>query len=128
MTERPPKVDIIETAWQTLLNSHRVDGELLRTAYAAPQLRQLFPWVGIGELHFSRCTEPRWTWDIPYIVPTMGPGFLVGGPSRSHPASPAPTAEAAIAMVLNRLPPDCGPAFIGTPEELAESEQSERSP
>lgn len=127
MTDSPPKGDIIEAAWQTLLTARRVDGELLRTAYAESRLRQLFPWIGIGELHFSRCTEPRWTWDIPYIAPTMGGGFFVGGPLRSQSVGPAPTAQAAVAMVVNRLPPGCGRAFVGTPEELAEKERTEQS-
>jgi Family of unknown function (DUF6193) len=124
MTQSPPQADIIEAAWQTLLGGHRVDGALLRAAYAEPRLRQLFPWVGIGELHFSRCTKPRWTWDIPYIAPTMGSGFLVEGPARSQTVGPAATAREAVAMVLDRLPPGCGPAFIGTPEELAETERA----
>ncbi|MFE7312862.1 DUF6193 family natural product biosynthesis protein [Streptomyces sp. NPDC057555] len=125
MTEGMPEEDIIESAWQKLLTTQRVDGQLLRTAYTEPRLRQLFPWVGMAELHFSRCTEPRWTWDIPFIAPMMGGGFFVRGPSRSQSVGPAPTAEAAIAMVVERLPPDCGRAFVGTPEELAEKEQSE---
>ncbi|WP_222872040.1 MULTISPECIES: DUF6193 family natural product biosynthesis protein [unclassified Streptomyces] len=126
MTEGAPEEDIIEAAWQKLLTAHRVDGRLLRAAYAEPRLRQLFPWVGMGELHFSRCTELRWTWDVPFVAPMMGGGFLVGGPSRSQSVGPAPTAEAAIAMVVERLPPGCGRAFVGTPEELAEKEQAEQ--
>ncbi|MFG2136572.1 DUF6193 family natural product biosynthesis protein [Streptomyces sp. NPDC048650] len=125
MTDGTPEEDIIEAAWQKLLAAHRVDGRLLRAAHAEPRLRQLFPWVGMGELHFSRCTELRWTWDVPFIAPMMGGGFFVGGPSRSQSVGPAPTAEAAIAMVVERLPPGCGRAFVGTPEELAEKEQSE---
>ncbi|WP_407547696.1 DUF6193 family natural product biosynthesis protein [Streptomyces sp. Pv4-95] len=125
MTEDACKEDVIETAWQKLLTTHRVDGRLLRAAYAEPRLRQLFPWVGMGELHFSRCTELRWTWDVPFIAPIMGGGFLVSGPSRSQSVGPAPTAEAAIAMVVERLPTGCGRAFVGTPEQLAEKEQPE---
>ncbi|MFG3112866.1 DUF6193 family natural product biosynthesis protein [Streptomyces sp. NPDC048197] len=125
MTEGAPEEDIIEAAWQKLLTTQRVDSQLLRAAYAEPRLRQLFPWVGMAELHFSRCTEPRWTWDVPFIAPMLGGGFFVGGPSRSQSVGPAPTAEAAIAMVVEGLPAGCGRAFVGTPEELAEKEQSE---
>lgn len=125
MTDGTTGEDIIEAAWQKLLTAHRVDGRLLRAAYAEPRLRQLFPWAGMAELHFSRCTEPSWTWDVPYIAPMMGGGFFVAGPSRAQSIGPASTVEAAIAMVVERLPPGCGRAFVGTPEELAEKEQAE---
>ncbi|MFE3179669.1 DUF6193 family natural product biosynthesis protein [Streptomyces violascens] len=39
--------------------------ELVRAAYAEPLLRQLYPWTGMWELHFSRCTGP----------PHMGPSL-----------------------------------------------------
>ncbi|MFF1713154.1 DUF6193 family natural product biosynthesis protein [Streptomyces sp. NPDC058268] len=38
---------------------------MLEAAYAEPRLQQ-FPWAGMGELHFSRCTEWPWAWDVPY--------------------------------------------------------------
>ncbi|MFE1954296.1 DUF6193 family natural product biosynthesis protein [Streptomyces sp. NPDC059524] len=114
----------VEAAWQDLLDSDRVSAELVVAAYAEPRLRQLFPWAGMWELHFSRCTEQRWTWDVPYIGPTAaGPGhagpYYVEGPSRTQKIGRADTAQEAIAMVVERLPSNCGPAFHGTPEELA---------
>ncbi|MET9255787.1 DUF6193 family natural product biosynthesis protein [Streptomyces sp. NPDC003717] len=109
----------VEVGWEKV----RVDGglrpELLEAACAEPRLRQLFPWVGMGQLHFSRCTEFRWTWDIPYIMPAAGDTYFVAGPSRNESVGPAATAQQAVAMVVDRLPPGCGPAFLGTPEELA---------
>ncbi|MBT2506546.1 hypothetical protein J7I98_11690 [Streptomyces sp. ISL-98] len=92
---------------------------MLEAAYAEPRLRQLFPWTGMGELHFSRCTEQRWTWDIPYIQPAAEGEYWVSGPSRSESVGPAATPAQAVTMVVERLPPGCGPAFVGTPEELA---------
>lgn len=77
-----------------------------------------------GELHFSRCTEHPWSWDIPYISPAKGGGYWVRGPLRSEEVGPAATAAQAIAMVLERLPAGCGLAFLGTPEELNEYEVS----
>ncbi|MEW2272508.1 DUF6193 family natural product biosynthesis protein [Streptomyces griseofuscus] len=44
------------------------------------------------------------------------------GPLRSQTVGPAATAQEAIAMVVERLPAGCGPAFLGTPEELATHE------
>lgn len=77
----------------------------------------------MGELHFSRCTETPWTWDIPYICPGTGGTYRVLGPSRGDAANgQVVTAGEAVAMVAERLPARCGKAFLGTPEELAAHE------
>ncbi|WP_399143907.1 DUF6193 family natural product biosynthesis protein [Streptomyces sp. MK7] len=78
--------------------------------------------TGMGELHFSRCTEPRWTWDIPYIAPGAKGTYWVLGPLRSEWVGQVATVQEAITLVVDRLPPACGPAFMGTPEELAAHE------
>ncbi|MEV5613637.1 DUF6193 family natural product biosynthesis protein [Streptomyces sp. NPDC052225] len=98
--------------------------ELVLAAHAEPLLRRLFPWTGMWELHFSRCTEARLTWDIPYVR-TLGDGrYTVEGPSRSSPRiAETDSARAAVATVVDRLPPHCGPAFIGNAEELAAFER-----
>ncbi|MBC9714231.1 hypothetical protein H9Y04_16845 [Streptomyces sp. TRM66268-LWL] len=90
----------------------------METAYAEPRLRQLFPWTGMGELHFSRCTEWPWTWDIPYIQPAAEGTYWVSGPLRSETVGPAATAQEAVAMVAGLLPPGCGPAYANTRDEL----------
>ncbi|MGD3112876.1 DUF6193 family natural product biosynthesis protein [Streptomyces sp. YGL11-2] len=118
MTEASAE-DITEAAWARLLSSDGVDHELVRAAYAEPRLRQLFPLVGMWELHFSRCTEHPCTWDVPYIAPRKGGGFRVEGPSRSDVIGSADTAAEAVAMVARRLPPGCGPALIGNRYDLA---------
>jgi hypothetical protein len=122
MDSAGPGEVIVEAGWETLRAGGGVREELWRAAYAEPRLRQLFPWTGMGELHFSRCTEKRWTWDIPYISPVAGGSYLVEGPSRSETVGPAATAAQAVAMVVERLPPGCGPAFVGSPEDLAAHE------
>ncbi|MFD7020041.1 DUF6193 family natural product biosynthesis protein [Streptomyces sp. NPDC059928] len=124
-------VDVVEAAWQELLGSDRVSAELIAAAYAEPRLRRLFPWVGMWELHFSRCTEFRPTWDVPYISP-KGVGrdysgsYFVEGPSRVQHVGEAASVREAVAMVVERLPANCGPAFIGSAVELAEWERKER--
>ncbi|WP_438289530.1 DUF6193 family natural product biosynthesis protein [Streptomyces sp. HUAS TT7] len=115
--------DITEAEWARLLTSDPVDRTLVRAAFAEPRLRQLFPWVGMWELHFSRCTEHPCTWDVPYIAPRLGGGFVVEGPSRQEYVGEANTAEAAVAMVTDRLPPHCGPAIVGNRHDLNEQEQ-----
>jgi hypothetical protein len=126
-----PGTDVVEAAWRKLLDSDRVRAELVAAAYGEPQLRQLFPWVGMWELHFSRCTEKDWTWDVPYIGPAVaGPDhtgpYYVEGPLRTQKVGEAATAQEAVAMVVERLPPNCGSAFNGTSEELAEYERMQQ--
>lgn len=119
MDTTPESHALVEAGWQKVRADGRVRPELLEAAYAEPRLRQLFPWTGMGELHFSRCTEQDWTWDIPYILPAPNGEYWVSGPLRDESVGPAATPAQAIMMVVERLPPGCGPAFVGTPEELA---------
>ncbi|MGW4410039.1 DUF6193 family natural product biosynthesis protein [Nonomuraea sp. NPDC004702] len=118
--------DLVEAAWRDIRDDGHVRKELAEAAYAEPRLRQLFPWTGMGELHFSRCTGKRWTWDIPYVQPAVGGGYRICGPLRTQSIGPAATAEEAIAVVVEHLPPGCGPAFAGTPAELAAYEDDAR--
>jgi hypothetical protein len=129
--------DVIEAAWQKVLTdadaaAGRVGtplsesfAALVRIAHAEPPLRQLYPVVGMWELHFSRCTEYPHTWDVPYIG-TLGDGrYYVEGPSRDSPRIAEPgEASSAVAMVVERLPPGCGPALRGTAADLAAHEDA----
>ncbi|MFI9781806.1 DUF6193 family natural product biosynthesis protein [Streptomyces sp. NPDC051956] len=130
----------VEAAWHEILStagepSRRETSpllepfaELVRVAHAEPLLRQLFPWTGMWELHFSRCTEIRYSWDIPYISTLSDGRYYVEGPSRSSQRiAETESARAAVAMVIDRLPPPCGPAFIGSAEELAAYEKARDS-
>ncbi|WP_328513495.1 DUF6193 family natural product biosynthesis protein [Streptomyces mirabilis] len=86
--------DIVEAAWRKILataGEHtRPEGlpllgpftKMVQVAYAEPQLRQLCPWAGMWELHFSRCTGFRPTWDIPYIGTLTDGRYYVEGPGR----------------------------------------------
>ncbi|MFI1154952.1 DUF6193 family natural product biosynthesis protein [Streptomyces sp. NPDC020817] len=96
MTLGPSSGDAVEAGWQKVCVDGRVRPELLEAAYAEARLRQLFPWTGMGELHFSRCTEQGWTWDIPYIQPAAGGSYWVSGPLRSQAVGPAETVSQAI--------------------------------
>lgn len=118
--------DTVEAQWQKLLapqgGPHWLREsftELVQAAYEQPRLRELYPWTGMWELHFSRCTEAPFTWDIPYVGPLRDGGYRVDGPSRSQHVGEAATAHEAITTVLEHLPPGCGPAFNGTAAELA---------
>ncbi|MEU9503161.1 DUF6193 family natural product biosynthesis protein [Streptomyces sp. NPDC048196] len=92
---------------------------LVRAAHAEPQLRQLYPWMGMWELHFSRCTEGRPTWDIPYAGTAGDDRYYIEGPSPSSPRIAGTESPwEAVAMVIERLPEGCGPAFVGSAEDL----------
>ncbi|MGW7351707.1 DUF6193 family natural product biosynthesis protein [Streptomyces sp. NPDC054784] len=127
----------VEAAWHKLLTTAGEPlrpeesplaapfAELTLVAHAEPRLRQLYPWTGMWELHFSRCTEIRHTWDIPYISTLREGRYYVEGPSRTSPRiAETDSAQAAVAMVVDRLPPQCGPAFIGNAEALAAYERA----
>jgi hypothetical protein len=122
MEEKLAASAVVEAGWQDVRDDGRVRAELLEAAYAEPSLRQLFPWTGMGELHFSRCSEWPWTWDVPYIQPAAGRAYQVSGPSRSETVGPAATAREAVAMVVERLPPGTGAVFVGGPNQLAARE------
>ncbi|WP_399123484.1 DUF6193 family natural product biosynthesis protein [Streptomyces sp. N2A] len=61
--------DLVAAAWHKLLTTAGEPARpratplleaftaLVRAAHAEPQLRQLYPWTGMWELHFSRYTE-----------------------------------------------------------------------
>ncbi|MFJ7272003.1 DUF6193 family natural product biosynthesis protein [Streptomyces sp. NPDC099050] len=130
----------VDAAWHKILTTHgepsRSDespllkpfGHLVRVAHAEPLLRQLSPWTGMWELHFSRCTEMNYTWDIPYIGTLRDGRYYVEGPSRSSPRiAETDSAQDAVAMVIDRLPPGCGAAFIGNAGELAAYEKARDS-
>lgn len=122
MDMTPELQERVEAGWQAVRDDGRVRPDLLEAAYSEPRLRQLFPWTGMGELHFSRCTEKPWTWDVPYIQPCAGKRYWVSGPLRTQTVGPAQDAAEAVAMVVERLPASCPPAFLGSPEALAAHE------
>ncbi|WP_405558498.1 DUF6193 family natural product biosynthesis protein [Streptomyces sp. NBC_01171] len=66
--------------------------------------------------------------DIPYIGTLADGRCYVEGPSRtSLRIAEMDSVQAAVAMVTDRLPPHCGPAFIGSSEELAVYERAQDS-
>ncbi|MFD5571144.1 DUF6193 family natural product biosynthesis protein [Streptomyces cadmiisoli] len=129
--------DIVDAAWRKVLTTYgeasrpeespllEPFAKLVRAAHVEPLLRQLAPWTGMWELHFSRCTEMAYTWDIPYIGTLRDGRYYVEGPHRSSPRiGETGSARAAVAMVIDRLPPRCGPAFVGNAGELAAYEEA----
>ncbi|MFG2944366.1 DUF6193 family natural product biosynthesis protein [Streptomyces adustus] len=103
---------------------------MLEAAHAEPLLRQLFPWTAMGESHFGRCADQRWTWDIPCIGPgTEGTSWVLG-PLRSEWVGQVATVREATAMVVDRsdterltsgFPSDAPPSAADGPENRVRS-------
>ena len=102
---------LVEAGGRKARADGRMREEFLEIAYAHSRLRGLFPWTGMGELHFSRCAEQLLTWGIPRIRPSPEESYWVSGPLRTEEAGSAVTADQAVEMVVKRLPHGCGSAY-----------------
>lgn len=100
------EADRLDLARQTL--------ELAEAASAEPKLRQLYPLTSHWSLHFTTCTGFPYSWDVPFVDPLRDGRYRICGPSRGTVIGEAETAEDAVALVLNGLPENCGPAVAGT--------------
>ncbi|MFB7334519.1 DUF6193 family natural product biosynthesis protein [Streptomyces adustus] len=89
---------------------------------------------GFGCGSERRITAERWEQEPGHeLIFSSEPGGIEGtywvlGPLRSQWVGQVATVQEAIATVVDRLPPDCGPAFVGTPEELASHEATKPDP
>ncbi|WP_329335479.1 DUF6193 family natural product biosynthesis protein [Streptomyces sp. NBC_00663] len=94
----------VAAGWRKARADGRVRDELLDLAYAEPRLRRRYPWIGMGELHFSRTTEYPWTWDARFVLSEYGGTYFVLGPTRQDVVGRVETAREAIDLVLASLP------------------------
>ncbi|MEU8920608.1 DUF6193 family natural product biosynthesis protein [Kitasatospora sp. NPDC048545] len=122
----------VEARWQTVIprweSTARTHGRgpgsecvdlvrLLRAAYAEPRLRWLYPWTSHYTLRFSRSTTSPWADEgIPFVEPMGGGVYRVHHPSGHDPLGSPAGPEAAVALVVEHLPPDLGPV-VNRPEE-----------
>ncbi|WP_282690148.1 MULTISPECIES: DUF6193 family natural product biosynthesis protein [unclassified Streptomyces] len=117
--------DPVAAKWQVVrdMNENLIDTALVEAAYTNPALRALFPLVSHGSLQFSRCTRFPWSQDLPSIFPHGERHFRVRrlheprGSGREQ-IGGAVTADEAVELVALHLPPGCGPALDGTPDDL----------
>jgi hypothetical protein len=103
------EADRLELAQRTL--------KLAEAAYAEPKLRQLYPFTSHWSLHFTTCTGYPFSRDVPFVDPLSDVRYRVCGPSRGIVIGEANSAADAIAIVVNGLPADCGPAVSGTVDD-----------
>ncbi|MGJ5829952.1 DUF6193 family natural product biosynthesis protein [Streptomyces ossamyceticus] len=118
--------DPVAAQWQVVrdMDATFIDKALVEAAYANPALRALFPLVTHGSLQFSRCTRFPWSQDLPSVFPYDGERYFSvrrlhepRGSGREQ-IGGAVTADEAVELVASHLPPGCGPALDGTPDDL----------
>lgn len=119
----------VEHQWQSLLEGWRerekTFGEpdrtptlLIESAMKRPELRRLFPFTSLISLCFSRTTGYPFTKDCPRIEPQGGGIYWVYA-SNSFEILGKGTVEEAPDILIEHLPPNCGPAVNGTADDFA---------
>ncbi|MDV5145801.1 DUF6193 family natural product biosynthesis protein [Streptomyces sp. SBC-4] len=113
--------EVVEAQWRTVLSygPEVIGQEMVRAAYAQPRLRQLFPGVSHGILLLSRCVGYPHTRDVPVVYPLGEGGYEVTNRAGADELyGRCATAEEAFAVVAANLPEGCGPAVMGTADDL----------
>jgi hypothetical protein len=121
----PEAAEAVAAQWQIVLDMdpQLLNPEFSRAAFAEPRLRMLYPLVSHGSLQFSRCTKFPWSRDIPALFRRARGGFTVlrlnepVGSDRQT-VGESETVEEAIRLIVENLPPGCGPAVTGTADDL----------
>ncbi|MCX4819180.1 DUF6193 family natural product biosynthesis protein [Streptomyces sp. NBC_01142] len=112
--------DIVAAEWRYFLEEAEdlINPAMVRAAYAQPRLRELYPRVSHGALYLSRCTELPSSQDVPLVNSLVAGGFQVSGQAGEGILGETATVEEAFALVVAHLPEGCGPAIIGTKDDL----------
>jgi len=113
---------IVTHQWEYLERSEQPT-EVLRMILEArcrPQLRQLYPYLSLDRLHFSRVTEYPYTHDAPWLKPLGNDRYGVYDPQNRLICES--TLGVALDVVIERLPPACGPAQLGAAQEEDDDE------
>ncbi|MFD4143430.1 DUF6193 family natural product biosynthesis protein [Streptomyces sp. NPDC058572] len=111
---------VVEAMWQTILayDDDRVDSAMVQAAHAHPRLRELYPVVSHGALYLNRCTGFPAPGDVGALFRRSGGGFMVIRHSDGVTLGEPDTIEEAIELIVANLPEGCGPAIIGTADDL----------
>lgn len=108
--------DAVAAQWRALRESWASDdrfrfvADIIEAAYAAPALRQLFPYTSHASLCFSTCTGFPYSQDVPRVDPGEGGGYVLRTRFMGDMIGEAEDAESAIAILLAHLPDGIGPA------------------
>jgi hypothetical protein len=114
--------DAVELQWRQLRQRAAAqDPEqllpLVQAAAAEPRLRQLFPFTSHWTLLFSSRTGFPYSQDVPLVAPLPNNRYRVFAADRTTVVGDTDTADEAIALVIDGMPADVGPAIAGTAED-----------
>jgi len=90
--------------------------DFVSLALQSEKLRQLFPFTSMNRFCFSRCTGYPFTGDTPSLQPQGDGTYSVFDSNNALIGNG--NAIAAVQMVIDNLPPNCGPAVRGTSETM----------
>ncbi|ATW50353.1 DUF6193 family natural product biosynthesis protein [Streptomyces peucetius] len=109
---------VVAAEWQQVLayGNDLVDPAVPRAAYAQPRLRELHPAVSHGTLFLSRCTKLPGSF-VPVVYRKVEGGYQVDAHGIGS-LGEVDTVEEAFALVVANLPEGCGPAVIGTADDV----------
>ncbi|MFC9943090.1 DUF6193 family natural product biosynthesis protein [Streptomyces pratensis] len=112
--------EVVAAAWSVVLSygSDRIDPIVSRTAHSHPSLRVLWPMVSHGVLYLSRCTQYPWSRDVGTAFPQSVGGYRVRRESDRTLIGVTATVEEAYELIAANLPDNCGPAVVGTADNL----------
>lgn len=111
---------VVSAQWQQVLayDSYTVDPAMPRAAFAHPRLRELYPVVSHGALYLNRCTGFPTPGDVGALFRRAGGGFIVIRHSDRAVLGEPDTVEEAVELIVRNLPDGCGPAVIGTADDV----------
>lgn len=124
VAEAHERGEAVEATWAIYrtTSARHVDHDLIEAAYAQPRLRALFPFHSHRTLNFSRCTGFPYTHDLPVIDPRPDGTYRVVWWHDRSPDGPAigeaDNPHEAVALIIAHLPDKCGPAVVGTANDL----------
>jgi len=112
----------VEWKWESLEESARTHRDmatllpLILTARRTKKVRRLFPFTSLSNLCLSRCTGYPYSGDCPYAAPTGDSQYKVFDTLGK--VIGRGDAESAVQLLVDHLPPNCGPATKGTADDL----------
>lgn len=112
--------EIVAAQWRSVLayDDDLIDSAMPRAAFAHPRLRELYPVVSHGALYLNRCTGFPTPGDVGALFRRAGGGFIVIRHSDGAVLGEPDTVEEAVELIVRNLPAGCGPAVIGTADDV----------